>query len=176
MVSLRRWLPLMLVLAGGLLVGAGGLLGYIERRTARPQPAPLPPRVGGLPLVAQRVGPVAAEEIAGMHRNPFPMSAAAVGEYRGAFRAQVWVSGMPFRWMAARMVRSMARRIETLEDQPFRLLGVQRINGVTVYQATGLGQEHYFFASGPWVVWLGVDAAVAQAALEDILAFYGQQR
>lgn len=172
----RVWVSKALVFTGFILIAAGGLLIYIDRATAQPRAAPLPEQLAGMPRITQRLGPTAAEEIAGMHRNPFPMSAAAVGEYRGPYRAQLWVSGMPLPWMATRMVRTMARRIAILEDQPFRLARTWEQQGIIVYQATGLGQVHLFFATGPWVVWIGVDPPLAAQALDEALAFYRTQR
>ncbi len=170
--SLRRLVSLVLMTLGGLLLAGAGLYVYVQQQTANPSSAPLPPKVGGLPLVASRTGKVAAEEIARMHRNPFPMSAAAVGIYQGEYEAQLWISGLPFSWMAHRMTASMADRIATLPDQPFRLLGQQEIGTYIIYQAEGLGQQHYFFTIGNLVVWLAVDEAIASTALHDVLQFY----
>ena len=170
--SRRRIVSILLVALGLMSLVVGGLYGYVQQRTANPQAAPLPPTVGGLPLVASRTGPAAAAEIARMHRRPFPMSAAAVGIYQGEYEAQLWVSGPPFSWMAHRMTASMADRIATLPDQPFRLLGQQEIGTYIIYQAEGLGQRHYFFTIGNLVVWLAVDEAIASTALHDVLQFY----
>lgn len=170
--SRRRIVSILLVTLGLWLLVAGGLYMYVRQRTANPQAAPLPPTIGGLPLVASRTGPAAAAEIVEMHRNPFPMSAAAVGIYQGTYKAQLWVSGLPFSWMAHRMTASMADRIATLSDQPFRLVGQQQIGTYVLYQAEGLGQQHYFFTMGNLVIWLAADEAIASTALHDVLQFY----
>lgn len=172
--STKRWLPWLLIGVGAVVVV--GALGWLRLRQAmlNPAAAPLPEQVGGQPLWAADRGRQAAMEIAQLHQQAFPLTAAAVGLYQGEANAQLWVSGFPFAWMADRMAGAMRDRIASNPDLPFRPTGQQQMNGHTVYRLEGLGQQHFFFASGRLVVWLAADPEIAGQALADVLAFYAQ--
>ncbi len=171
----RRIAPWLLI-GGGLLVLAVGLVGWqVAQATANPEAAPLPEQVGGQPLLIADTGARAAFEISRLHQKTFPLSSAAVGIYRGAYNAQIWASGFPFRLMAWQMLRSMSHDIATESSLPFRLTGERTVQGVKVFSLEGLGQQHFFFSQGRLVIWLAADPEIADQALQDTLAFYGRE-
>ncbi len=176
MQRLRRVLPLVFVGLGLLLLAIGALAFYVQRLAASPGAAPLPPQVAGQPLVSSRTGRAASLEIARMHQQSFPMNAAAVGDYRGEYEATLWVSEFPLAFMASRMTQAMVESMRTTPNLPFRLQGEQTIGEFTVYQAEGLGQQHFFFTAGNLVVWLAADEPIAAQALHDVLTFYRAPR
>ncbi len=170
--SLRRFMPWLLVLAGLLLLGGGALWLSIERAAANPAAAPLPPQVAGQPLWTADTGRQAAFEISRLHQQSFPLISAAVGIYQGKHNAQIWASGFSFGWLAGRMEQAMRKSILSDPNLPFRLLEEREVDGRRVAVLEGLGQRHFFFTSGRLVIWLAADPEIAEPALRDTLAFY----
>jgi hypothetical protein len=70
------------------------------------------------------------------------------------------------RWQLSRMVKGIRKGEANAEGQFFHLKAREQ-DGVALYSALGLGQIHYFYRSGPLIVWLAADPSVAQAALAD---------
>lgn len=168
---LRR-LSIILALLGILLVTSGLAYGAYQRAIATPGPAPLPPTLAELPIVEEQSGPEAAQNIAHLHRQTFPLSGAAVGTYRDAAgSATLWVSESPLAPLAGRMEQAMEEAIAA-GNSPFIPEATRQVEGRAVRVLTGMGQKHYYFRSGKLVVWLAADEALAQAALADVLAFY----
>lgn len=175
---MKQRLPLLLALLGLLLVGSGLAYGALERAVASPGPAPLPRSVAGLGLAEELAGPEAVGNIARLHRQAFPLSAAAVGTYRdGTHSATLWVSESPLSPLARQMEQAMEQAIATTPT-PFVPEESRRVDGRLVHVLGGMGQRHYYFRSGNLVVWLAidrplaVDQPLAGAALTDALAFY----
>jgi hypothetical protein len=162
---------LLLAAAGvALLLFACGFWLY-TLKDAGPSAAPLPETLAGLPLVRARDGEVAVEELARMHGVDFPFVSGAVGEYSSGKEAIVWVSGLSTVTMADQMVADMHARISE-ERSPFTPVGQRRAGGRIVYELDGMGGKHFYFRSGELVIWMAVDARLAESALAQILAFY----
>ena len=85
--------------------------------------------------------------------------------------AMLWVAGAPATRMAARMVTEMEKAIGQ-GDSPFTPIGTRQVSGRTLYELTGLGQQHYYFQSASLVIWLAVDESMANTALAETLSFY----
>lgn len=167
-----RRLPLVLALLGLLLIGSGFGYGAYQRAIAAPGDAPLPPTVAELPLIEEVSGPEAAQNIARLHRQAFPLSGAAVGTYADAVTAAtLWVSAAPVAAMAAGMVRAMEEAIGS-GGSPFVPEETRQVDGRSVYVLAGMGQRHFYFRSGNLVIWLAADETLADAALTGVLAFY----
>lgn len=167
-----RRLSIILALLGILLITSGLAYGTYQRAIATPGPAPLPPTLADLPMVEEQRGPEAAQNIAYLHRQTFPLSGAAVGTYRAtASSATIWVSESPLSPLAGRMEQAMEEAIAT-GNSPFIPEGTHQVEGRAVRVLTGMGQKHYYFRSGKLIVWLAADEALAEAALADVLAFY----
>lgn len=170
--TLMRRLSIILAIFGLLLVTSGLAYGAYQRAIATPGPAALPPTLADLPLLEEQSGPEAAQNIAHLHRQTFPLSGAAVGTYRdAASSATLWVSESPLAPLAGRMEQAMAEAIAA-GNSPFIPDETRQVAGRTVRVLTGMGQTHFYFRSGKLVVWLAADEALAEAALVDVLAFY----
>ena len=169
---MKRHLPLLPALLGLLLVGSGLAYGALERAIASPGAAPLPRSVAGLGLAEELAGPEAVGNIARLHRQAFPLSAAAVGtDGDDTHSATLWVSESPLSALAWQMERAMEQAIATTPT-PFVPEESQRLDGRLVHVLTGMGQRHYYFRSGDLIVWLAIDQPLAEAALTETLAFY----
>jgi hypothetical protein len=168
----RNLAPLLLALAGLFLIAGGLGYGWVSSAITNPEAAVLPRRLAGLPLSRADYGAAAVAEVTRMHGRSFLLTSGAHGIYgvRGE-SATLWVTGAPSRFLAERMVIAMAEAIDTKES-PFTPVGVRQIDGRPVYELTGLGQRHYYFRSAAVVIWLGVDEAIAETTLAEVLAFY----
>lgn len=167
-----RRLPLFLAFLGLLLVAAGVAYGAYGKAIAAPGGVPLPPDVVELPLVEEISGPEAAQNIARLHRQTFPLSGAAVGTYHdGISSVTLWVSASPVAPMASAMVRAMEEAIGSGGSQ-FVPEETRQVDDRRVHVLTGMGQRHVYFRSGNLVVWLAADEQLADAALATVLAFY----
>ena len=168
---MRRLAPLLLIAAGLLLVtGATGYSLYSQALN-RPASAPLPDQLAGLSLVQQANGPQAVAEIDRLYGKDFPLTSAAVGVYGVESKATLWVSGLPVRFMAGRILDSMRNRIAGSRS-PFKPAGEYKDGNRTIYELEGMGQKHFYFQSKNLVIWLAVDEPLAGQALEQALAFY----
>ena len=66
------------------------------------------------------------------------------------------------------MVDGIGRGAANTEGR-FTHLKARTEAGIPLYSALGLGQVHYFYRSGPAIVWLAADAEVAREALADTI-------
>lgn len=169
---MRRFGPVLLVIAGVLLMAGGAGYWWFERQIAVPEAAILPPDLAGLPLVEASYGPEAVANVTRLHDQSFPLTSGAHGRYgRSGDKAMLWVTGTPARLVATRMVGEMEAAIAE-GSSPFQPVGTRQVNGHTIYELIGMGQRHYYFRSGTAVVWLAADDALADAALVETLTFY----
>lgn len=81
--------------------------------------------------------------------------------------AMLYVSKASSAGEAVRQLERMTERIQQ-GNTPFYHLKASDREGTTVYSALGQGQIHYFFRKGIKVIWLAVDAPVAQQTLDDL--------
>lgn len=162
-----------LVITLGVILIAGGLA-YREflRAIEQPTAAALPDSLAGLPQAETSYGPDAVAMVTNLHGKQFPLSSGAYGMYGEHGRmAMLWVAGTPAKAMAARMVDEMEEAIAR-GDSPFMPTGTREVNGRTLYELTGMGQQHTYFQSGSLVVWLAADKPIAETVLAAALAFY----
>ncbi len=165
----RRLLPLGLMAAGVLLLLGSGLYAWYTTVLANPAALRVPPALAGQALTHSVEGVDAVAEVTRLHGKDFPLSSGAMARYGTGIT--LWASGAPASPMAAEMVRAMRDKIAEGRS-PFTPLGTRQAAGREVYELEGMGQRHFYFQSGPVVVWLAADAALADAALADALAFY----
>jgi hypothetical protein len=140
---------------------------------ANPGPVAVPDSVAGMPLAQKAVGPEAVAEVARLHGKEFPLTSGAMATYGGDGAVTLWVSGAPVSFIANEMVHAMTDKI-LKGRSPFTPTGTHDVDGRTVYELVGMGQQHFYFQSGSLVVWLTapMDEALAEKALEDVLQFY----
>jgi len=167
----RRWIPLILISLGLIIVGLGLGYGFYLRSLEIIAPVPLPDELAGLPLFREVSGPSALAELSMMHRQGFPLNKASVGSYGSQSEITVWVAGTPMRFMAGGLLTAMKDTIAR-GDSPFSPLGELKIEDRTVYELEGMGQQHYYFRSKDLIVWLAVDESLAEEVLDWVLEFY----
>lgn len=169
---LKRHTPILFLALGLLLILAGVVYSQVSQAIANPGAAPLPQAVVGQPRLRASFGSEAIAEVSRLHGQEFPLSSGAVATYgRPGASVTLWIAGSPARLMAVRMVAQMEDAIATAES-PFTPLGVRQMDGRDVYELSGMGQRHFYFRSADLVVWLATDEDVAEAALDEISAFY----
>jgi hypothetical protein len=167
---MKRILPLGLITLGVLLsLGALGQL-YFNGRVTSPATIDLPKEVAGLPMTESRSGDQAISEFTSLHGREFPINAGAVGIY-GNREITLWVAGAPSESVALEMTNTMQERIAE-GNSPFTPVNEVNNRSRKVYALEGMGQKHYYFQSNNLVVWLAVDPAFSDEALQQTLEVY----
>lgn len=125
----------------------------------------LPAFVADQAMVDSLAGEQAVEQVARLHASSFPILDATIATYGDG--VTIWAATAEDPAGATAMARDMARRIAaggSPFDTPHRLRDVPG-----VWETSGMGQLHYFFARGEEVWWLSSDASIAARALADVL-------
>lgn len=131
----------------------------------------LPRQLVGLPLQRAVYGVQAIDEIRRLHNSSLPLSDGAVGVYGKQGELQLWVSVADSEALAEQLVEEMEQKIAQ-GNSPFVPVADWEQRGTKIYALEGLGQLHYYFRTGTRVIWLAADAALAEDALADVLAYY----
>jgi hypothetical protein len=167
---MKRILVSLLILSGIVLtVTAFGWLFY-EQKVANPALVSVPDTLAGLPLIDQKTGKQAALDFSQLHGKQFPLTSGVVGVY-GDHRATLWVAGAPLKVIAAEMVNAMRDKIAEGRS-PFTPTGELSDYGRRIYSLEGMGQTHYYFQSGNLVIWLAIEANLADTALQQLQEYY----
>jgi hypothetical protein len=143
---------------------------YYEQKIANPAPVSIPSTLAGLHLKDQMTGRQASFDFSQLHGKQFPLISGAVGVY-GNHQATLWVAGTPLKAMAAEMVSAMQDKIAEGRS-PFTPTGEFSNKGRTIYSLEGMGQKHYYFQSGNLVIWLAIEANLAEPALQQLQEYY----
>jgi hypothetical protein len=167
----RKWFPLILISLGMLIVGLGLVYALYLRSMESIAPVPLPDELGGLPLRREVTGSSALVELSMLHSQGFPLNKGSAGSYGNHGEIRIWVAGTPIGFMAGGLMTAMKDAIER-GDSPFSPLGELEIQGRTVYELEGMGQQHYCFRSGDLIVWVAVDDSLTEQVLKSVLEFY----
>ncbi len=133
--------------------------------------SPLPQVLARLPRVAELSGEqglVSVEELHGTSLGE-GFDAAWVAEYEGGGRATVWVSKSVREIDAEDLMVRMTDRIME-GDSPFSQPMPIEMQDVPAYRLEGMGQVHYYFRSGVYLYWLGIDAPLAEDGLGELVA------
>lgn len=130
---------------------------------------PVPPALGGLKLAHYLKGEEALREIERLHGKKINVKEGYVAHYeKGESKAMLYISRVSSGSQAEGQVKRMAEGIRK-GGTPFYHLKESRRDGINLYSAIGLGQIHYFYRTGPKVVWLAADPPVASSALSSVL-------
>jgi len=164
-------LPLIFIALGSLILLTVIGYSYYNSLLRNPKHAPVPETIAGFNLQRQTYGAQAVDEINRMHSLEFPLSLGAVGIYGSERRIILWVSGAPTQTMATRLTSDMEVRIAE-GNSPFTPLGSRDDGKRKVYELDGLGQKHFYFQSGKFLIWVAADFEIAEDALSDLLVFY----
>jgi hypothetical protein len=167
---MKRIFPLVLITLGLLLsVAALGQL-YLNNRTNLPDSIDLPKELAGLHLTQTQTGSKAISEFADLHGKEFPVVSGAIGIY-GDRKITLWVAGAESESIAVEMTNAMQSKIAQ-GNSPFTPVDEIKDRSRTIYVLEGMGQKHYYFQSNNLVIWLAVDPAIADDALQQILEVY----
>ncbi len=167
---LKRLLAWALI-AAGLVLLIGGAALWRAGNPSNAMALRLPASLAGLPLAAQTEGSAAMAEIGRMHAGDFPLASAVIGRYGTSAQATLWVAGLADEAAALKMAVSMRQSIGA-GNSPFLETGHRARPSGQIHELEGMGQTHFFYASGRHVVWLGAVAAIADQALQDTLEVY----
>jgi hypothetical protein len=167
----KRFLCILIIAVGLLMILAGVGAATYTALCEHPAGLPLPDQLASLPRVNQIEGQHAVKALNRLHRTELNITAGAIGHYGAKQEATLWVAGVPFQWMARKMVEQMDLLISQGES-PFHLVDKWSHEGHQVYELNGMGQQHYYFQSGRKVIWLGIDESFAEAGLAEIMSFY----
>ena len=167
---MKRVLVFSLIITGmGIALTAFGWL-YYEQKITNPVPVSIPNSLASIPLTTQMTGKQASFDFSQLHGKQFPLISGAVGVY-GNHQATLWVAGTLLKAMAAEMVTGMRDKIAEGRS-PFTPTGEFSNNGRTIYSLEGMGQKHYYFQSGNLVIWLAIEANLAEPALQQLQEYY----
>jgi hypothetical protein len=129
----------------------------------------LPPSIAEMNLVETISGSKASRIINQMHHDNVATKSNYIGRYLGkTSTATYYVSLYDDSGQAEKAMEDMARVMEQ-HGHGFSHLMKREENGSIFYMALGQGQAHYFFAREIELVWLAVDAQVAEKAIKEIL-------
>jgi hypothetical protein len=167
---MKRILPLGLITLGFLLSIGTLSQWYLNGRVNSPATIDLPKEVAGLRMTESTSGDRAISEFTSLHGKEFPINSGAVGIY-GNREITLWVAGAPSESIASEMTNAMQERIAE-GNSPFTPVSEIRDHNRKVYALEGMGQKHYYFQSKNLVIWLAVDPALSEEALQQTLEVY----
>jgi hypothetical protein len=163
---MKRIIPPALIATGFLLsFGAVSLLFFNNPRSSLPA-VDLPEQIAGVSLTDSQEGTDAIAAISDLHGQAFLVDYGAVGIY-GDHRMRLWVAGAASDSVAAQMTAAMQQKIAEVSS-PFTPVEEIDVGNRKVYALEEMGQQHYYFQSQNLVVWLAVDPAFADEALQQI--------
>ncbi len=167
---MKRIFPLVLITLG-ILLGFGALSQlYLNNREGAMATTNLPNELAGLRLTDTQAGAAAIAAFTDLHGKEFPVTSGAIGIY-GNREATLWVAGTPSESVALEMTNAMQQKIAK-GNSPFTPLTEINDRNRKIYALEGMGEKHYYFQSKNLVIWLAVDPAFADEALQQILEVY----
>jgi hypothetical protein len=158
------------ILAGwtglALLAAAAAMVPLVIRSCAGPA---LPESIGSLARVDLLSGEKAASMVDRLHGKTVATSASLIGLYRGpggtaTLYRTLYGSPSEAEMDDGRMALAIQRGGSAFEHFHRGVRGER-----TVSMCLGMGQVHFFFASGRSLYWLAADPPVAREAFEDLL-------
>ncbi len=131
----------------------------------------LPESILGMEKTDVLKGQKASKKVDRMHRGQVATGFDYIAEYSDdEYSATYYVSLYDEPEDAKKAMQDMAKKMEKTSHE-FSHFMQRKVNGHAVYMALANKQAHYFFAHGKELVWLAVDIAVAEDALEEVTEF-----
>ena len=168
--NMKRFVPLSLIALGTLVILGVLVLFYRSDNANASLTAHVPPQIAGVRMSNSKTGDDAIEDVARMHSKEFPVTYGVIAVY-GDREITLWVSGAPSADIAQQMTHAMRDKIAQ-RNSPFTPTEEIQENNRTVYVLEGMGQIQYYFQSQDRVIWLAVNPAFADKALQQILEVY----
>lgn len=104
--------------------------------------------------------------------NPgFPLKNGAAAPYGRQYEIIILVAAPPQGEMAGGLLRAMRDAIAR-GDSHLSPQGRSVIQGRTVYEVEGLGQQHHYFRAKGLIIRAALDEHLSDEVLKDILEFY----
>jgi len=167
---MKRIISIGLIMGGILLIFGTLAWSYFGSVTGQPTKMSLPKSIAGLQITNYKTGGQAVAEFENLHGKQFPVTSGAIGIY-GNREITLWAAGAPSEAIALEMTNAMREKIAK-GNSPFTPMEQFNQGNRTVYVLEGMGQKHYYFQSKNLVIWLAVDPAFADQALQQILEVY----
>ena len=166
-----NWMPLTLIVIGFILVVGAVALPLLFKPEPGSTSAPIPAQVAGLSLVSEATGSAAMREFSQLHGKSFPVTSGAKANYGTGNQVIIWAAGTASVSDTRKLLEEMRDKI-ALGRSPFQPAGIQPLANREVYALDGMGQKHYYFQSGKYLVWIAANPDVADEALQQTLKFY----
>lgn len=171
MSSPSRWLPIGLIGLGTILVVVALASPLINKITTEISSAPIPAQVSGLSIVSEATGNAALQEFSELHGKSFPILSGAKASYGSGSQITIWVAGTDSATTAHQLLEAMRTKIAQ-GNSPFQSTGTRQTGKQTIYTLDGMGQKHFYFLSGKYLIWLASTPEKADQALQQVLDFY----
>ncbi len=128
----------------------------------------IPEKVSSLPLKGTQMGKEALDQFAKMHGEGFDLVNGYRADYSdGTNNATLYVGQAKDAATATKLATEMAAKISA-GNPMFTDLQELNISNRSIYQVTGQGQLHFFYAINDKLVWLALDSANAADGLHSI--------
>jgi len=167
---MRRFLPVGLIAVGILLISGTLAWSYFGSLTGQPAEVSLPDSIAGLRITNYTTGAQAIADFENLHGKQFPVTSGSIGVY-GNNEITLWAAGALSAAIALEMTNAMQEKIAQ-GNSPFTPLEQFNQGNRTIHVLEGMGQKHYYFQSQNLVIWLAVDPALADQALQQILEVF----
>jgi hypothetical protein len=166
-----RTAPLIFILAGGLLLFTAIVLNITFQRHAVAYEVTLPYSIAGFTRTGELSGQAGMDAITQLHGKSFPLKEGKVGYYGSNGEVTLWIAGVDSIESAGKLLELMRTRIAE-GNSPFDEVEVRRDGTREVHVLEGMGQRHFYFQSGRYVIWLAAPPDDGEAVLLEILASY----
>lgn len=131
----------------------------------------IPKQVGGLFLVSEANGSAALREFTQLHGKSFSILSGSKASYGAGDQVTLWVAGTASITDTRQMLEAMRDKIAE-GNSPFQPAGIRQDGNRIIYLLDGMGQKHYYFQSGKYLVWLAANPQLADRALKQVLNDY----
>lgn len=171
MSSPSRWLPYGLIGLGIILVIAAIASPLFIKPNSETSSAPIPAQMSGLSIASELTGSAALKEFTELHGDSFPILSGAKASYGSGGQITIWVAGTNSPTTARQLLEAMRNKIAQ-GNSPFLPTGIRQEWNQTIYTLDGMGQKHFYFLSGKYLIWLASTPEKADQALQQVLDFY----
>lgn len=128
-------------------------------------------KVSGLSIVSESSGSAALREFSQLHGQSFPVITGTKASYGAGNQIMLWVAGTASESTTRQLLEAMRDKIAA-GNSPFQPAITRQEWGRTIYALDGMGQKHFYFGSGKYLIWLAANSEMADLALQEVLKFY----
>ena len=132
----------------------------------------VPRTISALPRVRKITGQRAIENIQKLHGYDFNLENGTIAIY-GNQDVILWVSDPGSEQGAANLIETMKARISD-GNSTLHELGSFELLDYTINELEDADQQHYYWQVENFVIWLTVDATIADGALGEVVLYYSE--